>query len=52
MAEAPFCGNPATVVFLDKAESDEHMQRIAAELNQNVTAFILPEGGTPHEQAA
>ncbi len=43
-AERPFTGNPAAVCLLDRARSEDWMQRVAAELNHSETAFLLPEG--------
>lgn len=43
-AERPFTGNPAAVCLLDRAHSEDWMQRVAAELNHSETAFLLPEG--------
>lgn len=44
-ADGPFTGNPAAVVSLDEPLDDGLMQRIAMEMNQAETAFILPDGG-------
>ncbi len=41
--DRPFAGNPAGVVLLDAARSDGWMQRLAMEMNQAETAFLLPE---------
>lgn len=43
-ATAPFTGNPAVVFVLDQPVSDELMQKIAMEMNQSETAFILHRG--------
>jgi PhzF family phenazine biosynthesis protein len=40
----PFAGNPAAVVFLEAARSDDWMQRVASEFNLSETAFVRPEG--------
>jgi PhzF family phenazine biosynthesis protein len=40
---AAFAGNPAAVLLLDEALSDDSMQRIAQEMNLSETAFVLPE---------
>jgi PhzF family phenazine biosynthesis protein len=39
-ADAPFTGNPAGVVLLDRAQPDEWMQSVAMEMNQAETAFL------------
>lgn len=44
-AEAPFTGNPAAVVLLDERRSDRWMQRVAMEMNQAETAFLLRQEG-------
>ncbi|HVL78537.1 MAG TPA: PhzF family phenazine biosynthesis protein [Sphingomicrobium sp.] len=41
-AEAPFTGNPAAVMPLDRWLDDDLMQAIAAENNLNETAFTIP----------
>ncbi|MDX9725460.1 MAG: PhzF family phenazine biosynthesis protein [Bacteroidales bacterium] len=41
-ASEPFKGNPAGVCILEKEESDDWMQKIAAELHVSETAFIVP----------
>jgi len=38
----PFKGNPAAVCLPDREQTDEWMQRVAAEMNLAETAFILP----------
>lgn len=38
----PFAGNPAAVCFLERAHSEEWMQRVAAEMNLAETAFLSP----------
>ena len=38
----PFKGNPAAVCLPDGEQTDEWMQRVAAEMNLAETAFILP----------
>jgi PhzF family phenazine biosynthesis protein len=40
-----FSGNPAGVVLSDEAPSELQMQRIARELNNSETAFVLPPEG-------
>jgi len=42
-AVSPFTGNPAAVVFLDEAPSDEWMAAIARETNVSDTAFVIRE---------
>lgn len=37
-----FSGNPAAVVLLDKARSDDWLQAVATENNLSETAFVLP----------
>ena len=37
-----FRGNPAAVCLLSSPVDDAHLQRIASELNQVVTAFLEP----------
>jgi len=39
--EAPFCGNPAGVVFDAASLSDEQMQKIAKEINVANTSFLF-----------
>lgn len=39
----PFKGNPAAVVLLDTPAGVEWMQRVAMEMNQAETAFIVPQ---------
>ena len=41
-----FRGNPAAVCLLSSPLDDAHLQRIAVELNQNVTAFVEPVSAT------
>lgn len=41
-ADGPFTGNPAGVVPLDEALSDDLMAKIAMEMNQAETAFVHP----------
>lgn len=43
-ADAPFAGNPAAVVLLDRDRSDDWLQRLAAELAAPATAFLHPGG--------
>lgn len=43
-ADGPFTGNPAAVVPLAEPLEDELMARIAMEMNQAETAFVLPDG--------
>lgn len=38
--DRPFSGNPAAVVFLEEAASNEWMQHVAAEMNLSETAFL------------
>src|SRR5262245_41672432 len=40
----PFRGNPAGVVFLERARDDAWMQAFAAEMKHAETAYLLPEG--------
>ncbi len=40
-ADGPFTGNPAAVVLLPAARPDDWMQRVAMEMNQAETAFLL-----------
>lgn len=40
-ADEPFGGNPAAVVYLENALPDAVMQKLAMEINQSETAFIL-----------
>lgn len=42
-ADGPFTGNPAAVVLLDAVRTDAWMQRVAMEMNQAETAFLLPQ---------
>ncbi|RYG20986.1 PhzF family phenazine biosynthesis protein [bacterium] len=42
-ASDPFTGNPAAVVPLSEPLDDDLMQRIAMEMNQAETAFVLPD---------
>src|SRR5262252_7713144 len=44
-AEAPFAGNPAGVVLLERAGETEWLQAVASELNLPATAFVWPEDG-------
>lgn len=39
--DGPFTGNPAAVVLLDATRPEEWMQRVAMEMNQAETAFLL-----------
>lgn len=41
-ASQPFTGNPAAVCILKKLLPGEHLQRIARELNQPITSFVVP----------
>ncbi|MQA10658.1 MAG: PhzF family phenazine biosynthesis isomerase [Pseudonocardiaceae bacterium] len=41
-AYAPYTGNPAAVVLLDRQAPDEWMRALGAELNQAATAFVAP----------
>lgn len=41
-AERPFTGNPAGVCFPDSAASTSWLQQVDAEINQAMTAFLLP----------
>ncbi len=49
-ASAPFTGNPAAVCVLDELLPDERLQRIARELNQPITSFVIPEDIPGHYQ--
>jgi PhzF family phenazine biosynthesis protein len=40
-ADGPFTGNPAAVTLLDSPRPDAWMQRVAMEMNQAETAFLL-----------
>lgn len=42
--DRPFAGNPAAVVVLDSAPSDESMAAVARETNLSDTAFVVREG--------
>ena len=42
-ANGPFTGNPAGVVILEKGVPDDLLQKIAMEVNQAETAFLLKE---------
>lgn len=44
-AAAPFAGNPAAVYLLDRWPADDWLQRVAREMNQSETAFLLRSGG-------
>jgi len=44
-AEAPFAGNPAGVIRLDRWREEEELQRIAREINLPATAFAVPAQG-------
>jgi len=48
----PFKGNPAAVCLLPHALDDALMQVIAAEMNLSETAFVMPLGDTPWNEAA
>ena len=37
-----YAGNPAAVVILTKAQPDDWMQQVAAEMNLSETAFVMP----------
>ena len=41
--DAPYTGNPAAVVFVDEAPTDEWMAAVARELNVSDTAFVIRE---------
>lgn len=41
-ASAPFTGNPAAVCVLERLLSDCELQKIARELNQPITSFVVP----------
>ena len=41
--DTPFTGNPAAVVLLEEAASDEWMAAVARETNVSDTAFVMPE---------
>lgn len=43
-AETPFTGNPAVVVPLAEPRDEAWYQRLAAEMNQSETAYLLPKG--------
>ncbi|WP_075185293.1 PhzF family phenazine biosynthesis protein [Teredinibacter haidensis] len=43
-ASAPFTGNPAAVCVLKELLPDSSLQQIAAELNQPITSFVVPNG--------
>jgi PhzF family phenazine biosynthesis protein len=45
-ADGPFTGNPAAVVLLPGARAEEWMQRVAMEMNQSETAFLLRQEGS------
>ena len=42
-AERPFTGNPAAVLVLDEAPSDEWMAAVARETNLSDTGFVIRE---------
>jgi PhzF family phenazine biosynthesis protein len=44
-ADGPFTGNPAAVVLLPTPRPEEWMQRVAMEMNQAETAFLLRQEG-------
>jgi PhzF family phenazine biosynthesis protein len=44
-ADGPFTGNPAAVVLLPADRPDEWMQRVALEMHQSETAFLLRQEG-------
>jgi PhzF family phenazine biosynthesis protein len=44
-ADGPFTGNPAAVVLLDVERPSDWMQRVAMEMNQAETAFLLRQEG-------
>src|SRR5205085_582870 len=44
----PFAGNPAAVYVLDEWPGDGWLQRVAREMNQSETAFLVPEGTAFH----
>jgi len=44
-ADGPFTGNPAAVMLLDAPRDDGWMQRVAMEMNQAETAFLLRQEG-------
>ncbi len=48
----PFKGNPAAVCLLPHALDDALMQAIAAEMNLSETAFVMPVGAIPRQEAA
>ena len=43
-ADAPFTGNPAAVCLLERAQSTDWMQALAAELNLPATVFVVDAG--------
>ena len=49
-ASAPFTGNPAAVCILPEFLPEYHLQRIARELNQPITSFVIPEEEYGHFQ--
>jgi len=44
----PFAGNPAAVYLLDRWRDDAWLQRVAREMNQSETAFLVRDGGGFH----
>lgn len=44
----PFAGNPAVVYVLDQWRDDAWQQRVAREMNQSETAFVVPDGDDFH----
>ncbi len=42
-AEGPYGGNPAAVCLLDAWPDDDWLQRVAAEMKQSETAFLVPD---------
>jgi len=42
-ADTPFTGNPAAVVVLDEAPTDDWMAKLAREMNLSETAFVIRE---------
>jgi PhzF family phenazine biosynthesis protein len=50
-ADGPFTGNPAAVVWLDRADAmdDATRQAVAGEFNLSETAYVVPRGGDVFE---
>lgn len=43
-AAAPYTGNPAAVVLLEREGDEAWMRAVAAEFDQSATAFVAPDG--------